>query len=65
MVEKQNKGETVMDKVKEKGVFLNPYVMQMDKFADSFDPICQKHFLHWKDIKVLCQKKSLKICFGM
>ena len=24
-----------MEEVKEKGVFINPYVIQMDKFADS------------------------------
>ena len=44
MVEKQNKGETVMDKVKEKGVFLNPYVMQMDKFADSLIHLSKTFF---------------------
>lgn len=33
-----------MDKVKEKGVFLNPYVMQMDKFADSLIHLSKTFF---------------------
>lgn len=33
-----------MDKVKEKSVFLNPYVMQMDKFADSLIHLSKTFF---------------------
>lgn len=33
-----------MAEVKEKGVFLNPYVMQMDKFADSLIHLSKTFF---------------------
>mgnify|MGYP006944387244 CR=1 FL=1 len=54
-----------MDKVKEKGDFFESVCDADGQVCGFVDPSVKNSFLHWKDIKVLCQKKSLKICFGM
>ena len=61
-----------MQKVKEKGVFLNPYVIQMDKFADSLNRLSQrvlslesyKGTLSQEELERLFEKVTGKVCEG-
>ena len=51
-----------MEEIKGKEIFMNPYVVQMDKFADSLKHL-SRTFLKLKDIRGHLPKKSWRICF--
>ena len=50
-----------MARIKEQEIFVNPYVVQMDKFAESLQHL-SKTFLKWNIIKEHCPKKKLMKC---
>ncbi|MGN1266712.1 MAG: SpoIIE family protein phosphatase [Dorea sp.] len=52
-----------MAELKEKSVFLNPYVIQMDKFADSLVHLSKK-FLTLEDYKKTLSKEETEDMFG-
>lgn len=52
-----------MEKLREKGVFLNPYVIQMDKFADSLKRLSKK-FLSLESYRGTFSKGELEEMFG-
>ena len=41
----EERGTTKLAQIKEQEIFVNPYVVQMDKFADSLQHFIQKHFM--------------------
>ena len=59
-----------MEKIKEKGLFLNPYVIQMDKFADSLKRMSKKFLslesyrgtLSGNELEEMFQKITHKVC---
>lgn len=54
----KEKGEDILEELKEKGVFLNPYVIQMDKFADSLKHL-SKTFLTLESHRGTLRKEEI------
>ena len=52
-----------MGEIKEKGAFLNPYVIQMDKFADSMVHL-SKTFFTLEGYKGTFSKEEVEEMFG-